>query len=57
MTDEKFFTRSRVEAFGYYERHWTVVERYVTIYRYSAFEEAKFVLTNLWNNNPKFKGE
>ena len=57
VSNGRILTESRQEALAHFEKECIVYERHTTVYRHSLYEESKFVLTNWWNNNPKFEGK
>ena len=57
VSNKRFFTESREEALGYFEKEWFVVERHITRRRYTLFDEVELALKTNWNNNPDFIGE
>jgi len=57
VSNKRYVTESRVEAQGYFDKEWIVIERQITCCRYSLFDEAQFIVRMNWNNNPDFTGE
>lgn len=53
-TDRRYFTESRAEALGYFEKGWLVFENQISVFRPSLYTATKTVVTMLWNDNPEF---